>query len=68
MTAIYENMLTGLPLMNQLMSAAGLELAEVQFTSTGSPSEYLSFPPVMTGSCFGTTETKEKGQKPDRAS
>ena len=46
--------------MNQLISAAGLELAEVQLTSTLSPSEYLSLPPVIIGPFFGVTERENK--------
>ena len=52
--------LTGSPLMNQLISAAGLELAEVQLTSTLSPSEYLSLPPVIIGPFLGVTKRENK--------
>ena len=51
--------LTGSPLMNQLISAAGLELADVQLTSTLSPREYLSLPPVINGPFFGRTRKKK---------
>ena len=48
--------------MNQLISAAGLELLEVQLTSTLSPSEYLSLPPVINGPFFGRTMWEQKIQ------
>ena len=50
--------LTGSPLMSHLISAAGFELADVQLTSTLSPSEYLSLPPVINGPFFGKTRKK----------
>ena len=56
----FSLVLTGSPLMNQLISAAGLELAEVQLTSTLSPSEYLSLPPVIIGPFFGVTRRENK--------
>ena len=42
--------------MNQLMSAAGFDFDEVQLTSIMSPREYLSFPPVISGTSVGKTE------------
>ena len=45
--------------MNHLISAAGLEFAEVQLTSTLSPKEYLSLPPVIKGPFCGVTRIKE---------
>merc|ERR1719400_440875 len=50
--------LAGLPFMNQLMSAAGFDLDEVQLTSIVSPMEYLSFPPVISGTSVGKTTTR----------
>ena len=44
--------------MNQLMSAAGFDLDEVQLTSIVSPMEYLSFPPVISGTSVGKTGKK----------
>ena len=52
--------LTGSPLMSHLISAAGFELADVQLTSTLSPSEYLSLPPVINGPFFGNTRKKSR--------
>ena len=52
-------LLTGLPFMNQLMSAAGFDFDEVQLTSIVSPIEYLSFPPVISGTSVGKTEKKK---------
>ena len=46
--------------MNQLMSAAGFDLDEVQLTSIVSPMEYLSFPPVISGTSVGKTGKKMK--------
>ena len=40
------------------MSAAGFELADVQFTSTVSPRVYLNLPPVMRGPSVGKTAKK----------
>ena len=45
--------------MNQLMSAAGFDFDEVQLTSIVSPIEYLSFPPVISGTSVGKTGKKK---------
>ena len=46
--------------MNQWRSAAGLESAEVQLTSTLSPNEYRSRPPFIVGPPRGNAEKTEK--------
>ena len=47
--------LTSSLLMNQVSSAAGLLLYEVQLTLTRSPTSYRDLPPVMTGPSSGNT-------------
>ena len=44
---------------NGLMSAAGFDFDDVQLMSIVSPIEYLSFPPVISGTSVGKTEKKK---------
>ena len=44
---------------NGLMSAAGFDFDDVQLMSIVSPIEYLSFPPVISGTSVGKTGKKK---------
>lgn len=46
--------------MNHCKVAAGLDVPDVQFTFTVSPTWYLGFPPVILGPSFGKAIEKSK--------